>query len=482
MEKRYILIDDEDLTDLKKNLSENGYQLIDHLLHPDGGLDRISASNPDFLILDALFGGKSLGADFCKKVCKKYPSLPVAIHTENISNDKLEDIKNYYDLENLENVSILPKSLSRDGFLGHLATFLDKMNNGSNYIEDKSEDFGFVVGSTPAMQNVIQTIKEAASNDSLETLIMGESGTGKELVAKAIHNLSSRNGNLVSRNITEIASNLIESELFGHVKGAFTGAEQDFSGIFEQAEGGTIFLDEIGDLDLKNQAKLLRVLQEKEVIRVGSSKRIPLNIKVITATKHNLKKLVEEGKFREDLYYRSLGFQIKLPPLRARKQDIPELCRHFIEQENKRQDYEIDLELPVSELERLKSYSWPGNIRQLEKVIQKAHTTAKVKGRKFITSFELEEETITELVSIEQWVEKIYDLDTYTPWEEVEANVPKSQRHDLLMGVIRKLRDEIGGFPRKEIAKRIDRTDNMTGQVLKKYQINLKILRNQPDF
>jgi len=155
------------------------------------------------------------------------------------------------------------------------------------------------------MQKIVQKIKEAASNDSLETLILGETGTGKELVANAIHKLSYREGDLVARNITELDSNLIASELFGHVRGAFTGADHDKAGIFEQAEGGTIFLDEIGDLNLENQAKLLRVLQEKEVIRVGSSKRISLNIKVITATRRNLKKLVEDGKFREDLYYRS---------------------------------------------------------------------------------------------------------------------------------------------------------------------------------
>jgi len=124
MEKRYILIDDDDLTDLKKNLSEKGYKEIDHLRHPDKGLDRIAASNPDFLILDALFEGKDLGADFCKKVCKKYPDLPVAIHTENISNDKLEDIKKYHGLEDLENVDILPKSLTGKGFLGTWQHFL----------------------------------------------------------------------------------------------------------------------------------------------------------------------------------------------------------------------------------------------------------------------------------------------------------------------------------------------------------------------
>ena len=484
MGKRYILVDDDEMEGLKTNLEDAGYEIIRHFYHPDGALDLVHSTKPDFIIVDALFNGEDLGARFCKTVCKKFPSLPVAVHTENISNGKVDDVKEYLGLKQLENVKVIFKGHSSKGFLDHLNDFVAMQQGCAEIYDYSSEDLGFVIGTTPAMQKTVKTIIQAASHDSLECLILGETGTGKELVANAIHNLSNRKKNAwIAVNIKAFTPTLIESELFGHVKGAFSGADKDKAGIFERANGGTIFLDEIGDMDLENQAKLLRVLEDRKLTRVGDVKEMTLDVKVVSATKQDLRKLVDDKKFRDDLYFRLCAFQIHLPPLRERTEDIPELCRHFINKENTKTRYEISAELIPSEIERLKNYDWPGNIRQLKKMVQKAHNNAKTEKDPFIESFELEQtQKRHESFSLEEWVEKIYDLDTQTPWDKVEKDVAESNRQDLLMGLIIKLRDENGAFPRKEIAKRIDKTDNMTGQILRKYGINLRELRKNPNF
>jgi two-component system NtrC family response regulator len=197
-------------------------------------------------------------------------------------------------------------------------------------------------------------------------LISGESGTGKELLARAIHfNSPRRDKPLITVNCPSIPENLLESELFGHVKGAFTGALKDREGKFEQAEGGTIFLDEIGDLKPELQAKLLRVLQEKEIERVGGSKPIKVDMRVIAATNRDLTAAVREGNFREDLYYRLMVVPITLPPLREHSEDIPFLVDHFLQKYGTGRQWRITPEM----LEQLRHYDWPGNVRELENAI-----------------------------------------------------------------------------------------------------------------
>ena len=228
-----------------------------------------------------------------------------------------------------------------------------------------------IIGKGRAMQRVFAAISAAAASDAT-ILIQGESGTGKELVAGAIHyNGARRQGPLVSVNCSALAETLLESELFGHVKGAFTGAARDRVGRFEEASGGTIFLDEIGELSSYIQVKLLRVLQEREIERVGDSKKHKIDIRVIAATHQDLFSKVREGLFREDLYYRLKVFPIHLPPLRERREDIPLLANHFINLISQKTGKQITgLSSPA--MRAFMDYTWPGNVRELENAVEHA--------------------------------------------------------------------------------------------------------------
>ncbi|OQY51474.1 MAG: diguanylate cyclase [Desulfobacteraceae bacterium 4572_89] len=230
---------------------------------------------------------------------------------------------------------------------------------------------GGIIAKSQVMQNVFTFIKASAASDAT-ILIQGESGTGKELVAGAIHSIGERRDKpLITINCSALSESLLESELFGHVKGAFTGASKERIGRFEQANGGTIFLDEIGEITPYIQVKLLRVLQQKEIERVGESRSRKIDIRIITATNKDLKSLVDTGFFREDLYYRLKVFPIFLPPLRNRKEDIPLLVNHFIKVNNEKSTNKVTgTAQPV--LKTFMEYSWPGNIRELANAIEHA--------------------------------------------------------------------------------------------------------------
>ncbi len=222
-----------------------------------------------------------------------------------------------------------------------------------------------IVGKSKKMREVFDLIKRVGSQDA-SVLIRGESGTGKELVANAIHEQSARKSkNLIAINCAALPENLLESELFGYEKGAFTGAVSSKKGLFELADGGTLFLDEIGDLSLSLQAKLLRVLQKKEVVHLGGRETIKVDVRLITATHQNLEKMIDEQLFRNDLYYRINLFPINLPPLRERKEDIPELIEFFMAA------YPDKILAPIAKLS-LMEYDYPGNIRELENIISRA--------------------------------------------------------------------------------------------------------------
>ncbi len=228
-----------------------------------------------------------------------------------------------------------------------------------------------IIGKSHAMRQVFDAIRAAAASEAT-VLIQGESGTGKELVAGAIHYNSERHeGPMVTVNCSALSENLLESELFGHVKGAFTGAGRDRIGRFEEASGGTIFLDEIGELSSLIQVKLLRVLQEREIERVGDSRKRKIDIRIITATHKDLYSLVREGRFREDLYYRLKVFPVHLPPLRERREDIPLLADHFIQQMNGKTGKKV-AGLSQAALRIFMDHFWPGNVRELENAIEHA--------------------------------------------------------------------------------------------------------------
>jgi two-component system, NtrC family, response regulator HydG len=231
------------------------------------------------------------------------------------------------------------------------------------------------VGQSPAMMRVFEAIQTVGPTEAT-VLIKGESGTGKELCARAIHAASPRRLNpLVVIHCGALAETLLESELFGHEKGAFTGAQYRKKGSFEVAEGGTVFLDEIGDISLKTQTDLLRVLQEREITRVGSNRPIPVDFRCVAATNKNLEALVQEGKFRADLYYRLNVFQIELPPLRERKGDIPVLVDHFIHKFSASMNKHINRVSPAA-MDLLDRCHWPGNVRELENAVERAMVVA----------------------------------------------------------------------------------------------------------
>ncbi|MBL6932677.1 MAG: nitrogen regulation protein NR(I) [Rhodospirillales bacterium] len=234
--------------------------------------------------------------------------------------------------------------------------------------DDDSENLP-LIGRSPAMQEIYRTLARLMGTD-LSVLISGESGTGKELVARALHDYGKRRHSpFVAINMAAIPRDLIESELFGHEKGAFTGATQRGSGRFEQAEGGTLFLDEIGDMPPEAQTRLLRVLQEGEYTTVGGRTPIKTNVRIIAATHHDLKLLIRQGLFREDLFFRLNVVPIRLPSLRARAEDIPELIRHFLNQTTSQGLPRKSIDSQA--MERLKAYRWPGNVRELENMVQR---------------------------------------------------------------------------------------------------------------
>lgn len=256
-------------------------------------------------------------------------------------------------------------------------TDLTELKNTKQKVEEIGRKLGEIhrldkiIGKSQEMQQVFQAINAAAASEAT-VLIQGESGTGKELVAGAIHYRGNRvTKPLITVNCSALSETLLESELFGHVKGAYTGAIKDRMGRFEEADGGTIFLDEIGEISPYIQVKLLRVLQEREVERVGESKRRRIDIRIITATNKDLYELVRKGSFREDLYYRLKVFPIYVPSLRERKEDVPLLTDHFVAQQNKRTGKEIE-GLTKASKQILLDYNWPGNVRELENAIEHA--------------------------------------------------------------------------------------------------------------
>jgi formate hydrogenlyase transcriptional activator len=231
--------------------------------------------------------------------------------------------------------------------------------------------FDEIIGNSPALEFALAEVERVAPTDST-VLILGETGTGKELIARAIHNISARCGRpFVKLNCSAIPFDLLESELFGHEKGAFTGAVAQKIGRFEMADTGTLFLDEIGDLPLALQPKLLRVLQEQEFERLGSGRTHRINVRVVAATHRDLAEMVSRKEFRSDLYYRLNVFPVVLPPLRERREDIRQLATHFVEVFGRRMNKRID-HIPESVLDAFTSYSWPGNVRELQNLIERA--------------------------------------------------------------------------------------------------------------
>jgi formate hydrogenlyase transcriptional activator len=257
---------------------------------------------------------------------------------------------------------------------GEIAELKDRLAQEKLYLEDEIRsqlNFSEIVGVSPALRQVLQQVETVAPTDSA-VLILGETGTGKELIARAIHDLSRRKDRtFVKLNCAAIPMGLLESELFGHEKGAFTGAITQRVGRFELAHNGTVFLDEIGEIPLELQPKLLRVLQEGEFERLGSTRTIRSNARLVAATNRDLASMVEEQTFRSDLFYRIHVFPVRVPPLRERPEDIPVLVRHFAQQFARRNNKAIET-IHSDMMNSLVRYHWPGNVRELQNVMERA--------------------------------------------------------------------------------------------------------------
>lgn len=327
------------------------------------------------LLIDIL---KERGFEFASIVMTGFASIETAIAATK--KGVFHYLTKPFELENLKKLVIqalqtklsynLPREIVSEGegvFADTRAKSLSKLKIDRPTVEDS---FHGMIGRSRAMRDVFERIEKVAKTDST-ILIMGPSGTGKELVASAIHKLSSRSQkNRVSVNCGAIPGELLESELFGHVKGAFTGAISNRKGRFELAQNGTIFLDEIGDMPQLLQVKLLRVLQERVIEPVGSSETLPIDVRVIAATHRDLEKAVQEGKFREDLFYRLNVIPIKMPALKERREDIPLLISHFLDRFVSG-DRSNEISFAPLTMDLLMGYDWPGNVRELENVIER---------------------------------------------------------------------------------------------------------------
>ncbi|MBW1820518.1 MAG: sigma-54-dependent Fis family transcriptional regulator [Deltaproteobacteria bacterium] len=270
--------------------------------------------------------------------------------------------------KNLPNISSTENQKERDRSLDQMQKFTNVFNQVTNVLSkiDARYYFPEIIGESLAMRSLLSLIMKVAPTDST-VLILGESGTGKELVATSIHEQSLRKDKpFIKLNCAAIPEELLESELFGHEKGAFTGATTSKRGKFDMANGGTIFLDEIGDMPFNLQAKILRVIQEREFYRVGGTRTIKVDVRFIASTNQNLEQMVKEGSFREDLFYRLNVFSLHLPPLRERKEDVPLIVDHFLEKSSK------PVEISSTALQILITNSWPGNIRELQNTIERA--------------------------------------------------------------------------------------------------------------
>lgn len=366
-----ILVVDDDKNvrySLKRMFEERNLE-VTTAKNGEEALERLKGKLPDLVVMDVKMSGMS-GLEVLREMRKIYPKLLVIIITAyGTTETAIEAMKlGAYDY------ILKPFDIPRMWQLVEKALQVNRlMKTAVAYepVEDDEKMAERIVGNSPEMQEVYKMIGQVAESD-VTVLLRGESGTGKELVARAIYHHSLRsNRPFLPVNCAAIPDTLLESELFGHEKGAFTGAHTRRIGKFEQGNGGTIFLDEIGDMSLPTQAKILRVLQEGEVQRLGGAEHIKVDVRLIVATNKDLEKAISEGRFREDLYYRLNVLSLNLPPLRERKEDIPELVNYFLKRFNKGLRKGI-VDLGPEAMNKLISYPWPGNVRELENVLKRA--------------------------------------------------------------------------------------------------------------
>jgi two-component system nitrogen regulation response regulator NtrX len=363
---RILVIDDESAIrdSLKMILEYEGYQFVGAVSGQDG-LTTIQRERPDAVLLDIKMPGMD-GMEVLRKVHALDESLPVIMISGHGSTaTTVEAIKSGA-------VDYFEKPLSTERVIVTLRNVLkqSELSAENRDLKVAMESRYEIVGQSPALRGVLESVQRSAPTNAT-VLLLGESGVGKELVARTIHRNSPRAGQrFIQVNCAAIPEELIESELFGHEKGSFTGATEKQVGKFEQADRGTIFLDEVGDMSQKTQAKVLRVLQEQEVERLGSARTIKVDVRVIAATNKNLEEAIERGEFREDLFFRLNVIPIIVPPLRDRREDIPRLVQHFAKRTTEEHNLKPKRFEP-SAMDALSRYRWRGNIRELRNTVER---------------------------------------------------------------------------------------------------------------
>jgi DNA-binding NtrC family response regulator len=368
-QKHLLIVDDESALReaIAERLADHGF-VVEQAPSGEQALERLAEFAFDILITDLRLPGID-GRQVVESALERYPEIiPIVITGYGTVKDAVEAIKQGA-------ADFITKPFQFDALLHVLRSALEqrRLKSENAYLRSQLEDryrIDGLVGHSAPMRSLFQLLETVAATSST-VLITGETGTGKELAARAIHHNSPRRANrFVAINCSAIPETLLEAELFGHVRGAFTGAVGTRQGRFEQAHKGTLFLDEVGTMSPALQAKLLRVLQEREFERVGDSHTIKIDVRVIAATHSDLKKMVAESTFREDLFYRLNVIPVQLPPLRERRDDIPLLAQHFLQ----KLAAETGRSVTISQeaLRRLMAFHWPGNVRQLENVVERA--------------------------------------------------------------------------------------------------------------
>jgi DNA-binding NtrC family response regulator len=377
---KILIVDDNvQILDSLKILLKNEYEEIETIKNPNLIPEKIRSGNYDIILLDMNFAaGISTGNEgifWLREILKLDPDAIVILITaygdinlavQSIKEGATDFITKPWDTEKL----LVTLNTAYELRLSKLKVNSLK-NKQKQLTEDIDKRFQMFTGTSIAMQEVLQTINKVASTDA-NVLILGENGTGKELIAREIHKKSKRSSEVfVSVDMGALTETLFESEIFGHVKGAFTDAKEDKAGRFETASGGTLFLDEIGNIPLSLQSKLLSVLQNRQITRLGSNKAIPIDIRLISATNKPVYNMVEDNLFREDLLYRINTIQIEVPPLRKRRDDIPGFVDYFLKQYSNKYEKPL-LKITAEAYELLINYSWPGNVRELKHTVEKA--------------------------------------------------------------------------------------------------------------
>jgi DNA-binding NtrC family response regulator len=358
---RILVIDDDQGTChlLARILQKEGFEVVAEN-SPLNAINSFKGNNFDLVITD-FYMPEMNGLELLAEIKKINPDVDVIVMTAFASVDNAVEAmkKGAYDY--------IVKPFQNDDLLLSIKRVLEKrrLAEENKYLRaelSKRYSFHNIIGKSPAMQDIFNLIERVADSDAT-ALLIGESGTGKELVARAIHFSGKRKDkNFVAINCSALPDTLLESELFGHTKGAFTGATENKQGLFEYANGGTLFLDEIADTSPSVQAKLLRVIEDKKIRKLGDNREIEVDVRIITATSRNLRKLIDENTFREDLFYRINVFPLNIPSLRERKEDIPLLIDHFLKGRKR---------IHSSALDILTNYNWPGNVRELENMIER---------------------------------------------------------------------------------------------------------------